>query len=357
MKIALLAVAVALALSGLIYKNSRSNQPLAPVKEVAEIVHKVVYVSPVSIDYLRSQKYDSAAPAVEYKLVDGSNYSRNIVSYDSNGNKIFGLLTVPKSEVPVGGFKAIIFIHGYIPPTTYATTERYVAYVDYLASRDYVVFKIDLRGHGNSEGIPRGSYFSSGYTIDALNAVSSLQKFEKVDPTKIGMWGHSMAGNMTLRAMEVSDQVKAGVIWSGAVYSYEDFGKYGLSDSSYHPPQTEPKPATSSEESADQNTREDSDEIQRMRANYEEVDFSNKFWKSISLTQNLKYLGGRKVQLHHAINDDVVNVGYARDLKAAFEASGLTIEEYEYVGGGHNIEAPYFDQAIQRTAEFFDKNL
>src|SRR5690606_42047954 len=84
----------------------------------------------------------------------------------SEGNKIYGLHTVPFGEVPEGGFKAIVFNHGYIPPQYYQTTERYVAYVGTLASHGFVVFKIDLRGHGNSEGEPTGSYYSPAYTIE-----------------------------------------------------------------------------------------------------------------------------------------------------------------------------------------------
>ena len=34
----------------------------------------------------------------------------------SEGNKIYGLLTVPFGDPPEGGFKAIVFNHGYIPP-------------------------------------------------------------------------------------------------------------------------------------------------------------------------------------------------------------------------------------------------
>ena len=42
------------------------------------------------------------------------------------------------------------------------------------------------------------------------------------------MWGHSMAGNLVLRAMLIEPEIKAGVIWAGAVYSYDDFAKYGI---------------------------------------------------------------------------------------------------------------------------------
>jgi len=36
------------------------------------------------------------------------------------------------------------------------------------------------------------------------------------------MWGHSLGGFLTLRAMVVNPDIKAGVIWAGVVGSYED---------------------------------------------------------------------------------------------------------------------------------------
>ena len=59
--------------------------------------------------------------------------------------------------------------------------------LDTLARNGFVVFKIDMRGHGNSEGEPQGSYFSPGYTIDAIAALQSLQTMDMIDPDGIGM--------------------------------------------------------------------------------------------------------------------------------------------------------------------------
>ncbi|MBK8797420.1 MAG: alpha/beta fold hydrolase [Anaerolineales bacterium] len=166
---------------------------------------------------------------------DGANYAQYIASYISEGNKIYGLLTIPFGDASEKGFKAIVFNHGYIPPDQYRTTERYEAYVDALARSGFVVFKIDLRGFGNSEGEPTGTYFSPDYTIDAIAALKSLQTLAYVDPEGIGMWGHSMAGNLVLRAMLIEPAIKAGVIWAGAVYSYDDFSRYSIEDPSYDP--------------------------------------------------------------------------------------------------------------------------
>lgn len=308
------------------------------------------YVSPISIDYLRTLNIQSDVVKIEQELPNGSSYKRYIASYSSEGNKVYGLLTVPLASAPDGGFPAIVFCHGYIPPTQYVTTESYIAYVDYLARNGFVVFKIDYRGNGRSEGDASGSYFSSAYTIDAISALKSLQKFEMVNPGRIGIWGHSMAGNVVLRAMEVSGEIKAGVIWSGAVYSYKDFATYGIHDISYtHKPDT-------TKEGIAQKDREISPEIQKIRTDPQSIDFNDPFWTSISLTKNIKYLVS-PLQIDQATSDPVVNIGYSRDLAQVLKDSGKEYEFYEYAGGGHNISSPYFEAAMERTVKFFKDNL
>jgi len=309
--------------------------------ELTETATPFTVGNDLTIAALRELTIEGSDIIIEQALTNGVNYAQYIASYTSDGNKIYGLLTIPFGHVPEGGFKAIVFNHGYIPPDAYVTTERYVAYVDALAQSGLVVFKIDFRGHGNSEGEPMGSYFSPAYTIDAIAALRSLQKMDIIDPQGIGMWGHSMAGNLVLRAMLVEPAVKAGVIWAGAVYSYDDFGRYAITDTSYVPPSTE------------------SASSRRSRAIFETYGRPNTaeaFWRAVSLTENIEYLQN-PLQLHHALDDEVVNIGYSRDLAAVLEANGKPYEFYEYDSGGHNISAPSFDLAMQRTIAFFRANL
>ena len=297
--------------------------------------------SELTIAALLQRNIEGSPITIEQQLDDGANYSRYIASYLSEGNKIYGLLTVPFGDPPAGGFKAIVFNHGYIPPAQYRTTERYVAYVNALARAGFVVFKIDMRGFGNSEGEPEGSYFSPAYTIDAISALKSLQTLDYVDPNGIGMWGHSMAGNLLLRAMLIEPAIKAGVIWAGAVYSYDDMTRYSIQDSSYVPP------------SPDAPGRRKGQEI---RATYGPPNTAEPFWQAVSLTEHIDLLQA-PLQLNHALNDDVVNVGYSDDLAAVLNAAGKEYEYYQYEGGGHNINSPYFEQAMQHTIEFFKAHL
>ena len=133
-------------------------------------------LNPLSIEELKKGNYPGSEFVIEQTLEPGSNYSRYTASYKSEGLKIYGLLTIPNGEKPEGGWPAIVFNHGYIPPSEYKTTERYVAYLDGFARNGYVVFKPDYRGHGESEGSASGAYGSNDYTIDVLNAVSSVKR-------------------------------------------------------------------------------------------------------------------------------------------------------------------------------------
>lgn len=294
----------------------------------------------LTIPYLQQQNYESNLGEL-IKYQDNSNYTSYLTSYDSEGLKINGLLTIPDGDIPEGGFPAIVFVHGYIPPTEYRTTEKYVAYVDYLARNGFVVFKIDLRGHGNSEGEAGGAYYSSDYVIDTLNAYSALENFEKVNKDKIGLWGHSMAGNVTFRSMAVKKDIPAVVIWGGAGFTYSDFLEYGIGDNSYRPPT---------------NDSERARKRRQLMEYYGQHDPNSWFWKQVT---PINYLEGvtTKLELHHAVNDDVVNVEYSRNLNKLLDDANIIHNLYEYQSGGHNITGTAFTQAMQRTVEFFKNNL
>ena len=348
-------IIILLGIGGFLYFKPQKTLELLPnltITQVSTPKEPVLVVekpqSPISINYLRSLKIDSDKPVIEREMYRNSLYTSYIAYYYSEGFKIYGLLTVPNSPMPEGGFPAIVFNHGYIPPKSYSTTSNYAAYVDYLARNGFVVFKIDMRGHGNSEGIASGSYFSSTYTKDAISALKSLQKLENVNKDKIGIWGHSMSGNLVLRAMEVEEDFKAGVIWAGAVYSYEDFYDLRITDSSYSMPITT-EPALNI-------NRDYSEEISKIRNRSSKPDFTNEYWRSISLTSNLDYLTN-PLQIHHATNDNVVSINYSRGLSDYLKKNNKDYEYYEYPGGGHNITGIYFNQAMERTVKFFKDNL
>ena len=297
---------------------------------------------PMNILAMRENIYPGSAITIEETLEPGANYYRYYAWYLSQGLKIYGLLTVPFGDMPPGGWPAIVFNHGYISPQIYKTTERYIAYVDQLARHGYVVYKIDYRGHDRSEGEATGAYGDPGYTTDVLNAVSSLKAFPRVDAQRIGMWGHSMGGFLTLRAMVISSDIKAGVIWSGVVGSYPD-----MLCCWHHPEVNRPTSTPNPNFRSGWRTQ-----WQNIYGSPEE---NPGFWMSISANSYLMDLSG-PLQIHHDVGDSEVPVKFSQDLDQAVLAAGKTVEYYEYPGDDHNL-ANYFNLAMQRTIEFFDQYL
>ncbi len=271
-------------------------------------------------------------------LEPGANYERFLVSYPSDGLQIFALLTVPYGTPPAEGWPALVFNHGYIPPDRYRTTERYVAYVDSFARNGYVVFRPDYRGHGDSEGVARGGYSSPDYTIDVLNALASVRQEGRVDASRVGMWGHSMGGFITLRAMVVDPDIRAGVIWAGVVGSYPDLlNHWRRSRDDFRPTRT-PRPWG-------------------WRVRLSEINGTPEenpdFWASISANSYVGELSGA-VQLHHGTADGSVPIEFSETLYEQIVGSGGTVEFYEYQGDNHNLST-YFSLAMQRTIQFFDR--
>lgn len=323
----------------MVYNSPNHSIGKKTIEKAADALNEAVPPHPLSIEALRKGSYPGSDLVIEETLSPGSNYNRYVVSYQSEGNKIYALLTVPQGTKPATGWPVVVFNHGYIPPAEYRTTERYIAYTDAFSRNGYILIRSDYRGHGDSEGVAGGGYGTNDYTIDVLNAVSSIKKYKDADPNRIGMWGHSMGGYITLRNMVTNKDVKVGVIWAGVVASYQDL-IYNWRRVS--PPASVPA-------NRFRGWR------QSLVNQYGEPDKNPAFWNSISANAYLSDVSG-PIQIHHGTADSSVPVEFSQKLQTELKAAGKESELYIYPGDDHNISAQ-FNSAIQRSVEYFDTYL
>jgi dipeptidyl aminopeptidase/acylaminoacyl peptidase len=287
---------------------------------------------PMSIKALRANEYIGGDFIIKEELENGYNYKRYIASYKSEDLEINGLLTVPLMEMPESGFPAVIFVHGYIPPKEYSTISSYPTYQASLARAGFVTYKPDLRGHDESEGEAVSAHFSEKYVIDTMNAIEYLKDYEAVNENMLAYWGHSNGGEIGLKVVLLSDDIKAASFWAGVVGSYEDMLEtYNddipfLQDLSHRLIQENDLPSENPE-----------------------------FWNKLEPHNYLADIIA-PIEIQHSTGDDSVPIELSLSLKKALEEEGKVVEYHQYQGGDHNI-GQNSNLAWQRTIDFFNRHL
>jgi len=186
-----------------------------------------------------------------------------------------------------------------------------------------------------------GAYGSPDYVIDVLNAVASIRRFPAADPERIGMWGHSMGGYITLRAMVIDPGVRAGVIWAGVVASYPDLLTRWR--------RTPVGPGTPTSTPSLRGWRGSLFSV------YGSPQENPDFFNSISANNYLAEISG-PLQLHHGTADTSVPVEFSVLLEEQLQQAGVESELYLYEGADHNLSQS-FTTAMLRTIEFFNRYL
>ncbi len=199
----------------------REPEPEIPPDPVP---HKL---APLSVTELRARHYDTRL-VYEQRLPDGPGYKAHLVSYASSGLKLHAMVAVPKTQVPAKGFPVVIANHGYVPdPTRYGITpegvdsrpgDYYRSVPELYTSRGFLVVMPDFRGHNSSDGIkyisPQDDNSVAYYAEDVVALLSVLDDIKNADLDNVFMWSHSMGGVVAMRALLVTDIIKAASFWA-----------------------------------------------------------------------------------------------------------------------------------------------
>jgi dipeptidyl aminopeptidase/acylaminoacyl peptidase len=324
-------VAFVALVSGLFHSQEQINTTLTPEM-----------LNPLSIQSMRLREYPGSDIVIEQTLTPEKTYTRHIASYKSDGLKIYALLLIPNGNKPVGGFPVIVLNHGYITPDKYTPEGNYIAHADAFAKSGYIVFKPNYRGNGKSEGDATSTYFSPDYTIDDLNAITSIKKYAEADPTKIGVWGHSMGGSITLRDLTINrTDIKAASIWSGVVGNYNDIVYNWQSKVSYKPDPLDLKLRNKN--------------LDVLTSLYGNPTDNLAFWNSVDPVYFLKDVSA-PIQIQVGLADTQVPPSFSKGIYNKLKSLGKTVEYFEYPGNNHDINQS-FTPAMDRTISFFDRYL
>lgn len=268
------------------------------------------------IENLQKRDYVDGEIKLEETLSQNSFYTSYIFSYLSDNLKIYGMMNVPKGNGP---FPVIVLNHGYFNQSSFQSGDGTQTMADILARQGYLTLASDYRGFGKSENdAERSRGHNPNYAIDILNLIASIKSLSKADPNRIGMWGHSMGGEVSLRTAEVTDKVKAIVLWASTS-------------------------ANASDNAAFYSGRHN------LNANNPETN-------SISPINYLQYISA-PISIHQGLSDTEVKPEWSRNLYDLLRKEGKKAEYFEYKGQDHNFRNLGWDEISERTLEFFDRYL
>ena len=275
--------------------------------------------SPTAIENMRNRSYAGSPITIEWTLSEEGSYSVYLISYKSDNLKIYGVMNIPSGNGP---FPVIILNHGYYVPSQYTSGDGTQNMAAILAQHGYLTLASDYRGYGTSDDVktPRFPGHRPEYAIDVLNLIASVKTLKKADSRRIGIWGHSMGGEVSLRVAEVSNKLKAIVLWAPTSANASDNAQfYGRG----HEP-VDPKTQT-----------------------------------ALSLASPMNYLQyiTSPISLHQGLADTEVKPEWSKALNAALRKAGKSIEYFEYPGQDHNFRNLGWDTIAPRTVVFFDKYL
>jgi dienelactone hydrolase len=264
------------------------------------------------IESLRRRDYEPSLITVESTIADSGTYTGYIFSYFSDGLKVYGRMNVPDGDGP---FPIIILNHGYFNQSTFSSGDGTQTMADILARNDYLTLASDYRGFGKSENDSQGSRgHNPNYAIDVLNLIASVGSLDKANLDNIGIWGHSMGGEVSIRTAEVTDKIKAIVLWAPTSTNREaNSAFYGGGRHS----------------SQGEEAHNDGD---------------------------LQYVN-TPVSLHQGLSDTEVDPEWSKELNSDLQKLGKQIEYFEYSGQDHNFRNLGWNVISERTISFFDQYL
>ena len=169
-----------------------------------------------TIDYLSRRSYGGGSMEVVEKLEESDLFTSYSIRYPSDGLTIYGLMTVPKGNGP---FPVIVSVHGYAPQGKYDVFNTTYDFVDFFAENGFIVIHPGLRNHppsDNGENLLR-----VGMTIDVMNLIALIKapaalpvELANANTNLLGLWGTSMGGEIALRVITLSPDIKATVLYS-----------------------------------------------------------------------------------------------------------------------------------------------
>jgi dipeptidyl aminopeptidase/acylaminoacyl peptidase len=304
-------------------------------------------IFPYTIDGLRQHDFQSGKIHIRSKLDENEKYTSYLIDYPSDGLTITGVMQIPVGEGP---FPVILLNHGFFSRSIYTSGDGTDRASAFLAEHGYITLASDYRSWGDSDiGY---SFFYSGLVTDVINLLNAIPSIQKADPDRIGMWGHSMGGGVTMKVLAIDARLKAAVLYSPVSADDLDIiDRWGMGCFG-DVAQGELIFGCNSSDVIPEDLPRNLQDAYRFAASDADT------LKKIAPFYHLDYVTV-PIQIHYGTEDGKFLSGtppqWSVKLTQGLREAGKEVELLQYEGEGHSfIGQPWFD-FMTRTLRFFDE--
>jgi len=305
----------------------------------------------LSIDALRKRPYGGTGIKIVKTVLSNDAYKQVLIEYSSDGLKITGTMNIPRG---LGPFPVVIMDHGYFKPTEYKTGDGTSRAADAFARNGYLTIAPDYRCYAGSQCGSNPFYI--GYAVDVLNLIAQVSTVPDADVTRLGIWGHSMGGEITLRALTINDSIKVAALYGALTGDDEAHYCWLIGCQTPSAPTAPTREAARVQQRADL----DFDFVQSIPtaipSNTSPLGKLHDIFLKSSASRNLSNITAAVI-IHHGEADDIVPIEWSTDLQTQLIALGKTAELDTYPGETHVFAGWGWQLFMTRTLEFFDKYL
>ena len=273
-----------------------------------------------TIDYLRQRSYGRGNIEIVNTIEASGEITRTLIRYSSDDLTIYGFMNIPADDGPR---PVIIMLHGLGDSGSFNSLSFRSDIADALTRQGFIVIHPVMRGYPPSDS--GDNMFRVGMATDILNLIALVKTqggqpgaLEKAAPDDIGLLGQSLGGNVALRILTVSPDVKAAVLYS----------------------------------SLSGNELRNSQQLYKISL---EPHFQNELNILPSLLLNISpvyYYGNitAPIQLHHGTTDETVPISWAQETCSLLSAAGKTIDCIYHEGEGHifsdGVKAEFLESMV-----------
>jgi dienelactone hydrolase len=297
-----------------------------------------------TIEGLRARTYPGGTLRLRSVMTVTTVFTRYYIDYPSDGLTITGIMQVPQGDGP---FPVVILNHGYIPRTSYWSGADTWNAAEYLNRRGYLTIAPDFRSWGESD--VDNSFFSTGQVVDVLNLISSLPSVPDADFGRVGMWGHSMGGGITTKAITIDPRIKAAVLYAPVSADDADvLARWG----------TGCKLGPSGQLAANCAGAEVlvSDVAETLAEAYAQAVSNPELLYQTSPIHYFDFVA-TPVQIHIGTADTRTPPEWSATIREALQDAGKEVEYFTYPGQGHVFKGEHWQLFMERVADFFDRHL